>query len=437
MMKQTVGLFVVGSKMDLPIKARLFVFLVLILCILALVYAGLTTTNLTNPQVALFGVFLVLGILSEAYATWIPFYGSEISSSIAIYLAGLFILGPSMGVFLVFISSLLSEILLRWDRKEEKGRLGVIILVAFNISQLVVSVALAGLVLKYSGHRTLSVQYPIDYAWAVLAFLAYSLANLSLVRGIVSLAGGGGFFYGLWKSLREFSVQYVVLCASALLLTVLYSISVWHVFLALVPLILVHVSFRSYLQLQTEARKTFERISRILDERDHYTAVHSTSVAELAVRIGQQIGLSESEIEKIDVAAKVHDIGKIAVPDAILLKPGPLDADEWAIMKKHPVISAELIQGLAIYSHVANAVRHEHEHWDGSGYPDGLKGDDIPLIARIITAADVYDALSTDRPYRKAFSHEESIKMIRDMRGKVLDPRVTDALERLLTSEEG
>ena len=422
--------------MNLPIRARLFVVFLSILCVLALVYAGLTTVTLSNAQIALFGIFLILGILSEAYATWIPLYRSEISSGIAISLAGLFILGPASGIFLVFLSSLVSEILLRW-RQKETGMWGAVVPITFNISQLVVSIATAGLVLTYSGYQTLSLQCPIDYAWAVFAFLAYSFSNLSLVRGIVSLAGGGGFFYGLWKSIREFFVQYIVLCASALLLSVLYSISLWHVFLGLVPLILVHVSFRSYLQLQTEARKTFERISRILDERDHYTAVHSTSVAKLAIKIAQQMDLSEREIEKIDIAAKVHDIGKIAVPDAILLKPGPLDDNEWIVMKKHPVISAELIEGLAIYSHVANAVRHEHEHWDGSGYPDGLKGDDIPLIARIITAADIYDALSTDRPYRKAFTIEKSIEMIKGMRGKELDPNVADALKRVLASEAG
>jgi len=423
--------------MNLPIKARLFVLLLFILCILALVYAGFTTVTLTTPQVVLFGIFLILGILSEAYATWIPFYGWEISSSIAIYLAGLFILGPSLGVFLVFLSSLASEIMLRWGRKEEKGTTGIITLVVFNISQLVVSIAAAGLVLQYSGHTAPFLQYPIGYAWAVVAFLTYSLVNLSLVRGIVSLTGSGGFFYGVWKSIRKFYFQLLMLCVSALLLTVLYSISVWHVFLGLVPLILVHVSFRSYLQLQTEARKTFEKISRILDERDHYTAVHSTSVAELAVKIAQHMDLPESEIEKVDIAARVHDIGKIAVPDAILLKPGKLDEAEWKIMKKHPVISAELIEGLSIYSHVADAVRHEHEHWDGSGYPDGLKGEEIPLIARIITAADVYDALSTDRPYRKAFSREKSLEILQKMRGKELDPKVADALERVLKSEKG
>ena len=422
--------------MNLPIRARVLVLFLSLSCVLALVYAGLETVSPTGAQMALFGIFLVLAILSEAYATWIPFYRSEISSSVAIYLAGLFILGPSLGVFLVFVSSLASEVLLRW-REKESGIWDAITPIAFNVSQLVVSIAVAGLVLTYSGHNTLFLQHPVDYVWAVLAFLAYSLTNLSLVRGIVSLVGGGGFFYGLLKSMREFLLQYVVLCASALLLAVLYSISVWHVFLGLVPLILVHVSFRSYLRLQTEARKTFEKISRILDERDHYTAVHSTSVAELAVKIAQEMDLPESEIEKIDVAARVHDIGKIAVRDAILLKPGPLDDAEWTVMKKHPVISAELIEGLSIYSHVANAVRHEHEHWDGSGYPDGLKGEDIPLIARIITAADVYDALSTDRPYRKAFTREKSLEMIKKMRGTELDPAVADALERVLTSKEG
>ena len=136
----------------------------------------------------------------------------------------------------------------------------------------------------------------------------------------------------------------------------------------------------------------------------------------------------------MDIAARVHDIGKVAVPDSILLKPGPLTDDEWIIMKRHPVISAELIEGLEIYRPVADAVRHEHERWDGSGYPAGLKGEEIPLIARIIAAADIYNALATDRPYRKAFSLEKTRAMIEEMRGSDLDPAVADALLRVVES---
>ncbi|MCK5245813.1 HD-GYP domain-containing protein, partial [Candidatus Bipolaricaulota bacterium] len=168
------------------------------------------------------------------------------------------------------------------------------------------------------------------------------------------------------------------------------------------------------------------------DARDHYTAVHSMEVAELAVKVGLEMGLSQREIEHIDIAARVHDIGKVAVPDAILLKPGELDEDEWIKMREHPVISAELIAGIEIYSPVANAVRHEHERWNGTGYPDGLKGEDIPLLARVIAAADIYNALTTDRPYRKAFSKRETLRMISGMAEIELDPMVAAALLRVI-----
>lgn len=144
--------------------------------------------------------------------------------------------------------------------------------------------------------------------------------------------------------------------------------------------------------------------------------------------------MSQRDIERIDIAARVHDIGKVAIPDVILLKPGTFDEEEWEAMKRHPVISAELIEGLEIYAPVARAVRHEHERWDGSGYPDGLKGDEIPLFSRLIAAADIYDALLTDRPYRRAFSREKTIEMIRDMRGTELDPEVVDVLMRVITT---
>jgi HD-GYP domain-containing protein (c-di-GMP phosphodiesterase class II) len=271
-------------------------------------------------------------------------------------------------------------------------------------------------------------QQPADFLWAFAAFFVYFLLNVSLVVCIIALTQRRQFWHLLGENLRAFFVQYAVLCISAILLAVLYSISVWHIFLALFPLTLVHISFRSYLKLQTQARSTFERISQLLDTRDHYTAVHSTEVAGLALEIGKELGMSQGVLEQVDIAARVHDIGKVAIPDSILLKPGPLNDAEWKVMKTHPVVSAQLIEGLEIYSSVADAVRHEHERWDGSGYPDGLRGERIPLLSRVIAAADIYNALSTDRPYRKAFTYEETIRMIGEMRGTDIDPLVADAL---------
>ncbi|MFC2108329.1 HD-GYP domain-containing protein [Candidatus Bipolaricaulota bacterium] len=414
-----------------PVVAHTYVAVLTFLALSSLGYAVVQSTFPSAERLFLFVVFVILAVLAEVYATWIPMYRWEISASIAIYLASVFILGPHLATILVFLSSLLSELFLRLNSDHSKGTSGLI-QVAFNVSQLVITVTLAGLFLNTFGRHFLQLVDLIDFALAVAMFGIYLIANLSFVTGIVSITAKMPFFQSLGNSIRQFFIQYVVLCASGLLLISLYSISVWHVFLALFPLALVHISFREYVKLQTEARNTFERISQLLDARDHYTAVHSVEVAELAVKIGLEMGLGQREIEHIDVASRVHDIGKVAVPDAILLKPGRLDEREWVKMREHSVISAELIAGIEIYSPVAEAVRHEHERWNGTGYPDGLKGEEIPLLSRVIAAADIYNALSTDRPYRKAFSEEETIRMIKEMMEVELDPTVAAALLRVI-----
>lgn len=426
--------------MDLSRRARAYIYLV------ALGAVGILAFYLPNasfPSVSHVVGFIFLGILaflSDIYATRIPLYGGEVSSSIAIFLASLFIFGPANTILLVLVTTLASEVLFRWDQARQKLSLSLHVLL-FNISQLTVALGVTGLIFVFLETQPLFVHvedlHVLQFAWAVISFLLYAVLNLSLVTGIVALTGGRSFRFALNQCLHDFGIQYLVLCVLALLLGVLNSISFWYVFLALIPLLLVHVSFRGYIRLQTEARKTFERISRLLDERDHYTAVHSEEVADLAVEIGRELDLPEYCIEQIDIAGRVHDIGKVAVPDAILLKVGPLDDEEWEVMKRHPVVSAELIEGLELYSPIAKAVRHEHERWDGSGYPNGLRGDEIPIISRVIAAADIYNALTTDRPYRKAFSTERALAIIEETRGSDLDPQVADALIRVLKRRIG
>ena len=417
--------------MKVPARVALCVTSLAVVALSSIIYSISQTGPLGIEQISLFVSLVILAVLAEVYATWIPAYNWEISSSIAIYLAAVFILGPDLAVLLVFLASLLSEIFLRW-RSVDGNSMSGILPITFNVSQLVVTVTLAGLLLRVLLRQSLDIATIRDLGVAIAAFGVYLVANLSFVIGIISLTEGKLFVPMLANSIRQFFMQYLVLCVSALLLTALHSISEWHVFLALFPLTLVHISFRGYVRLQTEARNTFERISQLLDARDHYTAVHSMEVAELADKIGAEMGLSQREIDQIDIAARVHDIGKIAVPDAILLKPGKLDEDEWATMREHPVISADLIAGIEIYSSVSQAVRHEHERWDGTGYPDGLRGEEIPLLSRIIAAADIYNALTTDRPYRKAFSKDETVRMIGEMTGTELDPTVAVALLRVI-----
>ena len=163
-------------------------------------------------------------------------------------------------------------------------------------------------------------------------------------------------------------------------------------------------------------------------ERDRYTGEHSESVVELAGRVARELGADPEEVERVRTAALLHDIGKVAIPDHILHKPGKLDEDEWALMREHPVIGERILRAIPGLGGAARIVRHEHERWDGRGYPDGLAGEEIPLGSRIILACDTYHAMTSDRPYRAAMTHAEAIEELSKCAGTQFDPEVTEVL---------
>jgi PAS domain S-box-containing protein/diguanylate cyclase (GGDEF)-like protein len=165
-----------------------------------------------------------------------------------------------------------------------------------------------------------------------------------------------------------------------------------------------------------------------LDARDHYTGAHSEAVVALAVAVARRIGLPSDDVSAIEQVALLHDIGKIGIPDSILQKPGPLDRDEWQVMREHPVIGARIVASISSLTHLAPAVRAEHERWDGQGYPDGLAGDDIPIASRVILACDALHAMTSDRPYRAAMPLAAALDELRDHAGRQFDPAVVDAL---------
>jgi putative two-component system response regulator len=155
-------------------------------------------------------------------------------------------------------------------------------------------------------------------------------------------------------------------------------------------------------------------LAQSIEARDPYTSGHCERLAEMSARLGEKLGLPEDDIKALRRAGTVHDIGKVVVPDAILLKPGPLSAEEVETMRKHPVVGERICAPLRTFQRVLPIIRHHHERHDGSGYPDGLHGKQIPLTAAILQLADVYDALTTDRPYRKASSSEVALQIMED-----------------------
>lgn len=181
---------------------------------------------------------------------------------------------------------------------------------------------------------------------------------------------------------------------------------------------------------------TIEGWSRALELRDFETQGHTRRVTEMTVRLAEAFGLIEQQVAHIRRGAMLHDIGKMAIPDSILLKPGPLDPAEWKIMRQHVTIAADLLRPIQYLAPALDILQYHHEKWDGSGYPFGLSGEQIPFSARLFAVVDVYDALTSDRPYRVAHTPSQARKYILDEAGRHFDPKIVDVFLKLLDIHE-
>jgi putative two-component system response regulator len=176
-------------------------------------------------------------------------------------------------------------------------------------------------------------------------------------------------------------------------------------------------------------------LARSIEGKDPYTHGHCERLCEYSASLGRHLGLAEDQIVALRRAGIVHDVGKIAIPDAILLKPGRLTAEEWKLVYEHPVVGERICAPLKSFRLVLPIIRHHHEKFDGSGYPDGLRGEDIPVTARVLQIVDVYDALTTDRPYKHAFSITDALQTMKEEVAKGWwDSRIFDQFERLVRS---
>lgn len=173
-----------------------------------------------------------------------------------------------------------------------------------------------------------------------------------------------------------------------------------------------------------------------LEEKDAYTHGHSLRVAEYSVMIAEELGLSDAEIREVELSALFHDIGKIGIPDRVLLKSARLSRAEFDIMKSHPVRSARIMERISSMKNLIPGIRHHHERFDGLGYPDGLKGDEIPLYARIILIADTYDAMTSTRPYRLALDKEVAFAELRQCGNQQFDPELVEAFISAMHKQE-
>jgi putative two-component system response regulator len=180
----------------------------------------------------------------------------------------------------------------------------------------------------------------------------------------------------------------------------------------------------TYEKLKVANMQTVQVLAETIEAKDRYTQGHCERVRKLAVRIAEKLGMDRKQIEALEYAALLHDIGKIGIPERILNKEGPLDAEELEVMKMHPIIGAQILSIVELFAPAINGVRHHHERWDGKGYPDKVSGEDIDPLARIITLADTFDAMASSRPYRKALDMKAILEEIAEESGRQFSPQV-------------
>jgi putative nucleotidyltransferase with HDIG domain len=414
---------------ELPFAARLYVGAVLA--------AGATVLVTFAPRsiehVGLFAALLVFSSVASAFKVTLPLAtaGSTMSVSYAVDFASLMLLGADATMF-VAATSAWSQCTFRVERRAPLYR------TLFSMASLVLTVKATGLVYAALGGPAPGEPFSLSAIPRPLvgAATVYFVGNTLFIATAISLSARQPLVR-VWNENFLWSAPsyFVGALAAALGASVTERGGYWMASLAIAPVYLTYRTYKVYLgRIQDQQRHvqqvsdlhlaTIEALALAIDAKDQTAQSHIRRVQVYAAGLARALGMSFNEIQGVKTAALLHDIGKLAVPEHILSKPGPLTQEEFQKIRIHPQVGAEIISGVPFPYPVAPLILSHHERWDGKGYPAGLKADEIPLGARILSVVDYFDALMSERPYHKAMSFDAAIGLLRQEAGKALDPHV-------------
>ena len=266
-----------------------------------------------------------------------------------------------------------------------------------------------------------------------LAGIAFSLVNLLLGMSVASLNTNTPFAR-IWSlSVSNILTGLVALVPLGWLMSEIgVEVGLWAAAMFILPVYLARFAFSKYAETRELFFGTVSALSQAIDAKDGFTRGHADRVSRIAGAIARELSLPEKHIEHIELAGLLHDIGKIGVEDRILMKPQRLDADEQELMRRHPIYGASILSPSEALRPLVQMVLHHHENFDGSGYPEGLRGEEIPMGSRIIIVADAYEAMTSDRIYRKAIGHDRAMDQLTRYKGVQFDPSIVRALEQVV-----
>jgi len=373
--------------------------------------------------VVLFWCLLAIGV--EFLPVPLP-QGGFVTLGFPIIFASLLLWGPVVGSWVAVTGAILG---VGWGRRLKPYQ------IVFDSAQLALSVVISSLVFKYSGgvllgNNPLVYIHLIPIAWAVIT---YFLVNSFAVSAALALQQRTSPWQMWLANFKGVSPNYLAQAPLAILMAIIYkSIGWWAVLFFLTPIYVGYHVFKLYSDIRRKHLSIIRSLAAAIEMRDPYTEEHSQRMVNYAVATARELRMSMEQIETIRYATILHDIGKIGISDQILAKPGLLEEDERKAIKEHSRIGADIIKEIDALKDVALLLYHHHERYDGTGYPEKLKGEDIPLGARIISVIDAYDAMTSKRPYRLALSQQQAVEELIKGSGTQFDQRVVTVFLKVL-----
>lgn len=369
-------------------------------------------------------LFSLVAATVELIPTQIPREHATVSPGFTVIYAALLACGPAHAAWAAALGTL--------RLRDVRGQVPWPI-VLFNRGQLAMSATIAGGAYLLAGGVPGLIRFPGDVPAMLLAGALYFAVNCSAVVG-ASTVDRGVPFWQTWRANYKWSApNFLGLVPLGAVLAELYlQVGAASLVMAVLPLLVARLSFQRYLDVRQAYVQTIAALSSALDAKDAYTRGHCDRVAELAAAIGRELHLPEDKLELLSHVGRLHDVGKIGIRDAVLKKPGIFTPGEYGEMQMHVVLGAEIVERISLLGEGTRWVLHHHERFDGTGFPAGLRGEDIPLGARIIAVADAYDALTSDRPYKRALGREEALAEMRRCAGTQFDPRLVEVLVKLV-----
>ncbi len=379
-----------------------------------------------------FACFFAVAMAASLFKVRLPGIEATMSANFLFILVGILDLSYPETLLMGCIGGLVQSI---WQSKPRPR----LIQMMFNFPNLAISITAADLVFHSKSASHVGLGWPL---LLVAASTTYFAINTMSVSGIIALTERRNPLM-VWKECYLWSFPYYLLGAMiAGGVSLINHAFGWQFAILVLPLVYwMYRSYRIYLdRLEAEKKhteeiadlhlRTIEALSLAIEAKDHSTHDHLRRVQTYAVQLGKDLGISEAELNALRAASMLHDIGKLAVPEQILSKPGRLTPEEFDRMKIHPIVGAEILDRVQFPYPVVPIVRSHHEKWDGTGYPHGLEGEAIPIGARILSVVDCFDALTSERPYRRAMSSDEAMKHLISEMNTSFDPRVVAAIEK-------